>query len=210
MGSYSRLFFLIIILFLAVFMLLNPQETVNAASSGFKLWFSIIVPALLPFFILAELLVNLGVPRILGILLEPVMRPLFNLPGCSSLVVVMGFTSGFPVGAILSKKLYDEKMISGEEMSRLVSFTNNCSPLFIIGAVGVGMFGSPFLGYILALSHYLSNLIVGMFWGQRTKKPLRNISRLPLSQELSQALAEARENYCGPGKLLSDAIKNSL
>ena len=137
MGSYSRLFFLIIILFLAVFMLLNPQETVNAASSGFKLWFSIIVPALLPFFILAELLVNLGVPRILGILLEPVMRPLFNLPGCSSLVVVMGFTSGFPVGAILSKKLYDEKMISGEEMSRLVSFTNNCSPLFIIGSRNV-------------------------------------------------------------------------
>jgi len=210
MGNYSRLFFLIIILFLAVFMLLNPQETVNAASSGFKLWFSIIVPALLPFFILAELLVNLGVPRILGILLEPIMRPLFNLPGCSSLVVVMGFTSGFPVGAILSKKLYDEKMISGEEISRLVSFTNNCSPLFIIGAVGVGMFGSPFLGYILALSHYLSNLIVGMFWGLRTKKPLRNISRLPLSQELSQALAEARENYYGPGKLLSDAIKNSL
>ncbi|MDD3878529.1 MAG: sporulation integral membrane protein YlbJ [Syntrophomonas sp.] len=210
MGNYSRLFFLIIILFLAVFMLLNPQETVNAASGGFKLWFSIIVPALLPFFIVAELLVNLGVPKILGVLLEPIMRPLFNLPGCSSLVVAMGFTSGFPVGAILSKKLYDENMISGEEASRLLSFTNNCGPLFIIGAVGVGMFGSPLLGYILALSHYLSNLIVGMFWGLKAKKPLRNISRPPLAQELSQAIAEARKNYRGPGKLLSDAIKNSL
>ncbi len=210
MGNYSRLFFLIIILFLAIFMLLNPQQTVNAASSGFRLWFSIIVPALLPFFILAELLVNLGVPRILGALLEPLMRPLFNLPGCSSLVVVMGFTSGFPVGAILSKRLYEEKMLSGDEMSRLVSFTNNCSPLFILGAVGVGMLSSPFLGYILALSHYLSNLLVGIFWGIKADRPARRVPGTTLRRELSIALSAAKESYCGLGKLLSDAIKNSL
>ena len=134
-GTYSRIFFLITILVLTVFMLINPRETVDAAGYGFKLWYMVIVPALLPFFIAAELLVGLGLAQFLGVLLEPVMRPLFCLPGCTSLVVAMGFTSGFPVGAILTKRLYEEELIKPQEAERLVSFTNNSSPLFIIGAV---------------------------------------------------------------------------
>jgi len=51
------------------------------------------------FFIVAELMVSLGFVNFLGVIMEPIMRPLFRLPGCSSLVIVMGFTSGFPIGA---------------------------------------------------------------------------------------------------------------
>ena len=159
MSSYNRMFFLGIVLILTFFMIINPRETVTSAGKGFELWYSVIVPALLPFFIAADLLISLGFARFLGVILEPVMRPLFKLPGCSSLVVAIGFTSGFPIGAILSRRLYDDKMIEGSEAERLVSFTNNSSPLFILGAVGVGMFNSPMLGCLLAVSHYLANLL---------------------------------------------------
>ncbi len=162
MSKYSRYFFTSLILVLTLFMLINPRETVAAASFGFKLWYIAVLPALFPFFVVSELLVSLRFVHLLGIWLEPIMRPLFNLPGSSSLVVVMGFTSGFPVGALLTRQLYEQNLLSDNEAERLVSFTNNCSPLFIIGAVGVGMFGSPTIGYWLAAGHYLSNLIVGL------------------------------------------------
>lgn len=212
MKRYSNLFFLIIILILTLFMLINPQETVKAASDGFKLWFSIIVPALLPFFIVAELLVSLGFVNFLGVALEPIMRPLFRLPGCSSLVVVMGFTSGFPMGAVLSRKLYDDQMLTSDEAERLVSFTNNSSPLFILGGVGVGMFGSQPLGYLLALSQYLSNILVGILWRfKTTDTPRINInSQTSLLQQSFKALLQANSNQSGIGKILGDAIKNSL
>jgi len=212
MKRYSNLFFLIIILFLTVFMIINPQETVKASASGLKLWFSVLVPALLPFFIVSELMVNLGFVNFLGVVLEPVMRPLFKLPGCSSLVIAMGFTSGFPVGAILSRKLYEENLLTANEAERLVSFTNNSSPLFILGAVGVGMFGSPALGYLLAVSHYLSNLLVGVLW---RFKAVESSSFIKQSQGLLQkgfaSLIEAQgTNDKSIGTLISDAIKNSL
>ncbi len=212
MKRYSNLFFLIIILFLTAFMIINPQETVKASASGLKLWFSVLVPALLPFFIVSELMVNLGFVNFLGVVLEPVMRPLFNLPGCSSLVIAMGFTSGFPVGAILSRKLYEENLLTANEAERLVSFTNNSSPLFILGAVGVGMFGSPALGYLLAVSHYLSNLLVGVLW---RFKAVESSSFIKQSQGLLQkgfaSLIEAQgTNDKSIGTLISDAIKNSL
>ncbi|MDD2619607.1 MAG: sporulation integral membrane protein YlbJ [Syntrophomonadaceae bacterium] len=212
MNQYSQGFFLIIILILSIFMIINPSETVTAASNGFNVWYMIIVPALLPFFIVAELLVSLGFVNFLGVILEPVMRPLFKLPGCSALVITMGFTSGFPMGAILSKKLYDEDLLTGEEAERLVSFTNNSSPLFIIGAVGVGMFTSPCLGYILAASHYLSNLLLGILWRFRAIEPIRLKETPPyLFKAAWNALqANSNLNRNGFGKILGDAIKNSL
>jgi sporulation integral membrane protein YlbJ len=193
-------------------MLINPRETVDAAGYGFKLWYSVIVPALLPFFIAAELLVSLGLAQFLGVLLEPIMRPLFRLPGCASLVVAMGFTSGFPVGAILTKRLYDEELINPSEAERLVSFTNNSSPLFIIGAVGVGMFNSPTLGCLLALSHYLANLGVGLVWGLTSNKTWDR-KRSSLAQLFSRAfktLAQHQQGSLPPGQLLSNAVKNSI
>jgi len=211
MGNYSRIFFLIIILILTTFMIINPQETVTAAGMGCKLWFTILLPALLPFFIVAELMVSLGFVNFLGVILEPVMRPIFRLPGCSSLVVVMGFTSGFPIGAILSRKLYDEKLLTADEAERLVSFTNNCSPLFILGAVGVGMFASPLAGYLLAFSHYLSNILVGIIWRFRGSSQIISTFRREhsLLQEACQAFLQ-HQNTRGIGALLGDAIKNSL
>jgi len=183
-------------------MICNPQASLAAARDGFTLWYTVLLPALLPFFIVAELLASSGFIKIIGRILEPVMRPIFHLPGSASLVIVMGFTSGFPVGAILSRRLYREGMLSADETERLVSFTNNSSPLFIIGAVGVGLLGSPWLGYILAIAHYLSNLLLGILLG--FKSPT-----LP-TQLVSPSSSESVEGYSSVGQLLSSAIKNSL
>jgi len=211
MNYYSSLIFLITVIFLTIFMIINPQETVKASSDGLNLWLSVIVPALLPFFIVAELLIKLGFVNFLGVFLEPVMRPIFRLPGCSSLVVAMGFTSGFPIGAILTRKLLDDNMLTTEEAERLVSFTNNSSPLFILGAVGIGMFDSASLGYLLATSLYLSNILVGILWRFKTaapptfKKPLHI-----LLKESRQALLKTITNTPPIGKILGETIKNSL
>lgn len=212
MSKFSTVFFISLILSIAFFMLINPTETVIATSSAVNLWASVVLPALLPFFIVAELLVSSGFVKFLGVILEPIMRPLFRLPGASSIVVVMGFTSGFPVGAILSKKLYDEKILSAEETERLVSFTNNSSPLFILGAVGVGMFANPLAGYILAVSHYLSNLFVGFLWRFRAAEPM--VTGISFNKRLDLAwqpiIKDNKEHQKNIIKILGDAIKNSI
>lgn len=208
MSILGRVLFLLLILILTLFMLINPRETIAAAIAGIRLWASVLLPALLPFLISAELLVSSGLAAFVGVLLEPVMRPLFRLPGCCSLVVAMGFTSGFPVGAIMTRRLYEERMIGADQAERLVSFTNNSSPLFIIGAIGVGMLSSPLLGYILALAHYLSNLLLGLLW--RFRASSETTARTP-EGIWKQAWTSLKSHPAPePGKMLGDAIKNSL
>ncbi|NLV21357.1 MAG: sporulation integral membrane protein YlbJ [Syntrophomonadaceae bacterium] len=192
-------------------MIINPRETVQAASQGLLLWYSIVLPALLPFFIVAELLVKIRFVHFMGILMEPVMRPIFRLPGCSSLVVVMGFTSGFPVGAVLTRKLYDQKQLSAEEAERLLVFTNNASPLFILGAVGIGMLGNPVAGYLLAFSQYLSNLLLGVFLRFRAVSPVRRRQTDSTGLKTAcQAMLPRNDERSGIANLLGDAIRNSL
>ncbi|MGE5391695.1 MAG: nucleoside recognition domain-containing protein [Deltaproteobacteria bacterium] len=199
---YRQAFLIIIPVLLGIFMVCNPQTSLAAARDGFALWYMVLLPALFPFFIVAEMLASSGFIRIIGRILEPVMRPLFNLPGCASLVVVMGFTSGFPVGAILSRRLYHDGLLTADETERLAAFTNNSSPLFIIGAVGVGLFGSPLLGYTLAAGHYLSNLLLGMIL--RFKPPAA------LIEHRHKDVLPADGAVDSIGQFLTSSIKNSL
>lgn len=211
MSKYSGYFYTAVVVILTGFMLINPRETVGAASFGFQLWYTTVFPALFPFFIAAELLVSLGFVQVLGLLFEPVMRPIFNLPGCSSLVLVMGFTSGFPVGAILTRNLYEKQMLTADEAERLVSFTNNSSPLFIVGAVGVGMFGNPSAGYLLAAAHYGSNLLLGILWGLKKSSPhilgpgaVRSASGLNPRDKKSEPIPDSI------GKILGSSVNKAL
>lgn len=195
-------------------MLFWPQDTYQGARYGLELWATVLVPSLFPFFIIAELILNLGIVHMLGILLEPVMRPLFNLPGSTSFVVAMGFTSGFPMGAVLTRRLVEENHCTKEEGQRLVAFTNNSSPLFIIVAVAVGMFRNPQLGLILAIVHYSSNIILGIILGFTaprspnfesisTKKENRIIKSI-------KALIQAQRMRKPWGQLMGDAIRSGI
>lgn len=119
------------------------------------------LPSLLPFFIISELLMNLGFVSLLGRVLEPVMKPLFNLPGSSGFILGVSYLSGSPLCSILTARLRKEGLCTKEEGERLIAFTSNASPLFMLGAVSVGMLGEPSLGPFIASIHYASNLLCG-------------------------------------------------
>ena len=95
------------------------------------------------------------------------MKPLFNVNGACSFAFIMGIISGYPVGAKLACKFRKENICSKEECERLLSFTNNSGPLFIIGSVGISMFGNSTIGILLFITHLLASISVGFlfrFW----------------------------------------------
>lgn len=203
---------------LAFTMILYPEAAFEASLNGLAIWWNIVFPALLPFFVFAQLLIGLGVVHFLGVLLEPIMRPVFNVPGSGSFVMAMGLASGFPIGAVLTAKLRQQGLCNKVEAERLLSFVNTADPLFMFGAVGVGMLHAPETGLVIATAHYASALTIGLLMrfyksqrGERRrlkkeKKAGRNIFRHAL-----HALVKARAEDNRPlGQLLGDSIKSSL
>ena len=69
-----------------------PEVSYKASLDGLRVWWDIVFPALLPFFIASDTLMGLGVVHFIGALLEPLMRPLFNVPGVGAFALAMGTT----------------------------------------------------------------------------------------------------------------------
>ncbi|MFP7296017.1 sporulation integral membrane protein YlbJ [Neobacillus niacini] len=199
---------------LAGSMIAYPKESFEASIRGLNMWWEIVFPSLLPFFIVSEMLIGFGVVKFIGVLLEPLMRPLFRVPGVGGFVWAMGMASGFPAGAKLTARLRQEGQLTQIEAERLVSFTNSSNPLFIFGAVAVGFFHNPHLGVILALAHYLGNICVGLmmrFYGSETPNKTKDKQGKFILRNAFSVLHQTRINDNRPiGKLLGDAVSSSI
>ncbi len=147
-----------------IFLVVFSKTNLLAAKQGLTLWATTVVPSLFPFFVATELLRNTNVINILGKYLTPIMRPVFGIPGEASFALIMGIISGYPVGAKIVSNFVDEGICTKEEAERMLAFTNNSGPLFIIGTVGISLFGNLKIGILLLITHILSTISVGIIF----------------------------------------------
>ena len=162
-----------------IFLFIFATTNLSAAKTGLSLWASNVVPSLFPFFIATELLSYTPLVTYLGKIFEKFMRPIFNVPGIGSYAFIMGIISGYPVGAKIVTNFYSNNLCTKHEAERLLTFTNNSGPLFIIGTVGISMFGNSSIGILLFICHILACLSVGFifrFYKRNTRETSETLS----------------------------------
>lgn len=183
-------------------LIVYSNTNIKAVKDGLTLWFNSVIPSLLPFFIATELLNFTNIPYILGKKLNKFMRPLFNVPGIGAYAFIMGIISGYPVGAKIVSDFREKNLCTQEEAERLITFTNNSGPLFILGTVGISLFSNIGIGILLLVTHILASLTVGTlfrFW--KNTHMQRNSNDKALDYIV---------NYNNLGEILSKSITNSI
>lgn len=143
-------------------MLFLSRETGVAAGEALKLCAATVVPSLFPFLVVTALLLHLGLDSALRPLCGRVMQPLFRMRGECAAPLLAGLLGGYPTGARAAAQLYSQGTLTRREAQRLLGFCNNCSPGFMIGFVGAGVFKSSGVGACLLVIHIISALISGM------------------------------------------------
>ncbi|SHE60272.1 sporulation integral membrane protein YlbJ [Seinonella peptonophila] len=211
----QSVFLALVVLMMAVILVQYPEQAFTSSLRGLKIWWDVIFPTLLPFFVIAEMMIGFGVVHFVGILLEPLMRPIFRVPGAGAFVMAVGFISGNPMGAKLTSRLREQKLVTREEGERLLSFTSTASPLFIFGAVAVGFFEEPRIGLLLAIAHYISSILVGICMRfYRTDAP--STPPIPTNKEFLilralRAMHRARiQDGRNFGQLLGEAVTSAV
>lgn len=131
----KRRYFKIGIVVLFLIMLIRPKEVFQGASEGLVLWFQTVLPTLLPFIIVSNLLVYTNAITYISEVLGPVLRHLFGVSKNGSFAILTGFLCGYPMGAKVTSDLIHAKHISTSEGRYLLSFCNNTSPVFIMSYV---------------------------------------------------------------------------
>lgn len=118
----------------------------------------------------------------------------------------MGWISGYPVGAKIAVNFREKNICSKEECERLLSFTNNSGPLFIVGTCGVSFFGNTTIGLLLFVTHILAAFNVGLifrFW----KKGASNFQNYKINKSDNKMQNITFSNL---GEILGNSIKSAI
>ena len=141
------LFYLLPIIFL-VLILLFPSQARNGAASGLLLWFNVLLPTLLPFMILSDLIRRLHI-------VESVCHKISYRTGKNLYFLYplsIGLLSGLPLGAKLTAEAVRSGQLSRKSGQFLLTVCNNSSTMFLIGYVAEVQLQRPdLIGYFLLL-----------------------------------------------------------
>lgn len=200
-------------------LVLFSRTNLSAAKNGLVLWATAVIPSLFPFFVATEMLSYTNVVSHLGKWLTPIMRPLFGVPGEAAFAFMMGLISGYPVGAKIVSNFVEREICTKEEAERMLAFTNNSGPLFMIGTVGVTLFGNTTIGILLLITHILACISVGIILNICTSYKRKNdfIPRIVNSnhnKKKNSHLVPNNQKTTSPtfsslGEILGTSIKNA-
>ena len=156
----------LLFLLLTFFILTQSAISLHYAFHGFTLWYSKMIPSLLPFMILSGILIRMNLTEQFSKVLHPILKRLFRCSRNVSYGIFIGFLCGFPMGARVAADLLKSNKTTQKEAEFLLCFCNNIGPVyfcsFVIPLLGltqpipylIGMYGIPLL-YGLVLRYTL-------------------------------------------------------
>ena len=202
--NLKKFFFPVLFLSFTFCLLIFSKSNLPAVKTGLLLWANSVIPSLFPFFVATELLMHTNITYYFGILFKNFMKPLFNIRGEASFAFIMGIISGYPVGAKIACEFRKKHICSKAECERLLSFTNNSGPLFIIGSVGISMFGNSMIGLLLFITHLLASISVGFlfrFWKYSDSEKVDNSN--------SSFLKNSNIHFSNLGEIIANSISSA-
>lgn len=133
---------------------IGPEAIASRNTGGVVLYD--LAPVLLTWFlfagILLPLLVEFGLMEFVGTLLNKIMRPVFTLPGRSSIDAMASWMGAAPVGVLVTMKQYDEGYYTKREAAVIATTFSIASVAFSLVVANVIGIGHLFLPFYLAVS----------------------------------------------------------
>ena len=142
------------------------EEMGGYVTEGLRLAITRVIPTAVPFMLISDIfraLVSTEDVPLIGVL-----GRLFGLSRASATALLPGNACGFPLGGKLTSELYHDGVIARDEAERLIAYSSNPSPSFVIAAVGGGMLGDSKLGIMLLICIYLATLLSAQFFRSNT------------------------------------------
>ena len=178
-------------------LLIYKTLVVNTVIFSINLWINTIIPSLFPFFIISDILIQYNVTNYIPKHIKNFFCKLFEVSEYSIGIFFLSLLSGFPSNARNTRNYYENGYISLDEANHILSFTHFSNPLFILSTVAIFFFHHEEYGLIILLSHYLSNIIIGII---SRKKITTNLNNYTKPKKKSQ-------NF---GYILTNSISSSI
>lgn len=208
----NRILIIIGTLSFLILLFLFPTLSLNGAKSGLLLWFNVVVPTLLPFLIISNLIIHFHITSIISSLVYPIFHRLLGLSKDGCYPIIIGMLSGYPVGAKSCGDLVIERKITKKEGQFLLSFCNNASPMFITSFVALQGLSLPQHRYAFLFIIYSCSFLSGiLFYLFPHKKEFSATTKTDLTQAYGHIeAASLPNNSSSPFCIIDSSILNSF
>lgn len=155
--------FLTIICMVAIFIILGfPEMTTSGVRQGIKLNLYSVIPSLLPFMVLTNIMIKYGLCEYISFIFKPVLSKIFKVSSMGCFAIIIGFSCGYPMGAKIIGDLRKNNLLSKSEACYLITFCNNCSITFLLNYILFSCLGSNIPLYEILLLVYSPPVITGI------------------------------------------------
>lgn len=130
----------IVLLFIAI--LLHPSIIAEGASDGLKLWLEAVIPALLPFMIISNIIIMSGIAGDMNFIMFP-LAVLLRISPDASYCIISGLLFGYPSCAVSACSMYSRGMLDRATAEYCICCFNNISPAFVAGYFCTSIIHNP-------------------------------------------------------------------
>lgn len=141
-------------------LILDAKTALLGAREGVELCIRTVIPSLLPFFLLSQLLCHILTGNDLA-LLRPVGRWM-GIPEGAESILAVGFLGGYPTGAQCIASACRRGTLSPGDGKRMLAFCNNAGPAFLFG-MAAALFPRRWMAWALWGIHILSAILTARF-----------------------------------------------
>ena len=188
----------------AVALAANPERYLPLCLEGLNLWALKVLPALLPFLFVTTIFMSMCDLSKVAKPLSPLTSFLYGVGGFGALARIAGLMSGYPAGAKLVASLYEDKLITEDEATKISVLSSTSGPTFVIGTVGIGLYADKKIGLIIFIAHALSAGIAAIFFRKYgNNQPIGGLLQKKPSVNLYSAALDSATAMLAVGTLIS-------
>lgn len=159
-------------------------------------------------------LTDYGLIGFLGVLLQPVMRPVWKIPGSAAVNVVASVVGSFSVGIFMADQLYRDQMYTRREAAIVITgFSTVSTAFFVIVARNLDLMAlwPTFFGASIVVTCVVTAITVHLpplkHFGEAS--PPEKKEQVPKGQLLSRALHQATQEAANNQHALKCMLKNA-
>ena len=158
MKKYNIIISIFFLLFLT-YTLLNIDETKISTLNILQTFSKTILPSLLPFLIINQIIISLGIIDFLSYFLQYISIPLFKISGKGASIIIIGILNGFPSSVIFTSLMLINNQIEKKEAQRLINAIFFPSISFLFSVLSPNLNNNK-LFTLLIISIYLGGFIL--------------------------------------------------
>lgn len=159
--------FVYLILFLIIFF---SKELSIGIKNGIAVSLDLVIPSMFTFMIFSNIVMNSNIKNIISRPFTFISKYLFKIRNDHFSIFILSLIGGYPVGAKLIGNAVQQNNMTKETAEKMLCYCINCSPAFLISAVGVSIFSNIKIGLMLYAAQVITCIIIGIICGLTSPK----------------------------------------